>query len=175
MPQQHDHVNSAQFEIDNLNPFALLSAWKSNLNKYLIASSKLKGIQYRNKESARWKSGKQRNVNINISRMQDDTNIFLDDPWTHWLDKQDGSIRKAPIALGISEHIISSKLCRFCRWNFDNNYGRSGVQLCSFKNRENRIETRFAILLRINCVSIADFSGKAWQAWFFFWNCPTGI
>ena len=45
----------------------------------------------------------QENVNINISRMHHDTHIFLEDPWTHWPDKQDELIRKAPIALGMSE------------------------------------------------------------------------
>ena len=54
----------------------------------------------------------QENVYINISRMHHDTHIFLEDPWTHWPDKQDELIRKAPIALGVSELAhLELKLC----------------------------------------------------------------
>ena len=41
-------------------------------------------------------------MSTNISRMHHDTHIILEDPWTHWPDKQDEIIKKAPIALGVS-------------------------------------------------------------------------
>ena len=44
--------------------------------------------------------------------MHHDTHIFLEDPWTHWPDKQDELIRKAPLALGVSEFAhLELELC----------------------------------------------------------------
>ena len=70
--------------------------------------------------------------------MHHDTHIFLEDPWTHWPDKQDEIIRKVPIALGVSElaHLELKTL-----WSHSDlkrfffNCSRSGVQYYNLKQK----------------------------------------